>query len=540
MPAESTAKNTAPSHLGVILFVVAALLVLALAFLSRFHGFKIYDDAYMFVRYADHILAGQGMVWNVGDEQVYGATSIAYVFAVIPFRLIFPHNPAAAIFSSSFFWGLVFLALLFRLALRVMEPRKELKPYAMGFVFLALVATSVSLRAHFASGMETTFVMSYLTLVISLVERLRQGKGNAWLTGIVMGIAWWIRPDLLIFAVGLPALLVMLNWKSAERAVWLRVLLLGMAGTCLCLVGAHLLTGAWLPLSFFAKTTGLYGAEFAKTYRWTPLAESARFLGRSWPPLVALGLGLFLKWRRIGAAYSDVDKAMVATMLVFGVYFSFFVLQVMGYGQRFYYPLFPFLVYLALRELLTLQDNLKQGPGFQFTKIPSNIERGGILVLSGLLLYYGVDSARSLKLSDPGEHLAVFDAGRTYKKDLQDYWARLDAIAGLPDALSIATTEVGMPAALYPQRIIYDLAGLNSPALVREGLTAEAVLLHCPADLIYMPHEHYAQFSNSLTTSQEFGKRYTVLLPLDVKAAMGVAIRNDSPFAPALRKIFGQ
>ena len=44
-----------------------AALVLGMALLSRFNGFKIYDDAYMFVRYADHLLAGHGLVWNIGE-----------------------------------------------------------------------------------------------------------------------------------------------------------------------------------------------------------------------------------------------------------------------------------------------------------------------------------------------------------------------------------------------------------------------------------------------------------------------------------------
>ena len=70
MQSESNGQSAAPSLYGVFLFVIVATAVLALAFLSRFHGFKIYDDAYMYVRYADHILAGQGMVWNVGEGAV--------------------------------------------------------------------------------------------------------------------------------------------------------------------------------------------------------------------------------------------------------------------------------------------------------------------------------------------------------------------------------------------------------------------------------------------------------------------------------------
>ena len=165
--------------LGTFLFLFSASLVLVIALLSRFSGFKIYDDAYMFVRYADHVLGGHGMVWNIGEGSVYGATSLGYVFALIPFRLIFPENAAAALFCASFFWGMVFLGLVFRLGLRTMQPSNGFKPYLAGLLFLTLLAAGTTLRAHFASGMETTFVLSYLTLCLLSWENLRLGKGNA-------------------------------------------------------------------------------------------------------------------------------------------------------------------------------------------------------------------------------------------------------------------------------------------------------------------------------------------------------------------------
>lgn len=530
----------APPLSGVILFLIVSATVLGLALLSRFNGFKIYDDAYMFVRYADHVLAGEGMVWNTGEGPVYGATSLAFVFAVIPFRLLMPENAAAAVFSASYFWGMVFLGLIFRLGLQVMRPSPAQKPYVIGLLMLSLIATAVSLRGHFASGMETTFVMAYLTGIISLLERQRQGQGRAWLTGAVLGLAWWIRPDLLILTVGIPAAMVVLAWANVERTAWLKVLGMSLAGAGLCLLGAFALTGAWLPLSFFAKSTGLYGPEFAAQYRLTPFAEGARFLARSWPPLVVIGLGLFLKWRRLRAGYAKLDLAVWIGILAYAIYFGFFVLQVMGFGQRFYYPLFPLLVYLALRDLLELGNSLRLGHGFEFQEVPGNLERIGLVVLAGLLLYYGFDYGRSLKLSRPGERFAVLDPVRIYREELKDYWAQLDALERLPDALRIATTEVGMPAALYPHRHLDDLAGLNAPALVRDGLNAQSILLHCPADLIYFPHAHYAQLSKSLTDSKEFAAAYITLPPTEVKAAMGVSIRKASPYAAELLHIFGR
>jgi hypothetical protein len=244
----------APSLRGVILFVLAATAILCLAFLSRFNGYRVYDSAYLYVRYADHLIAGHGMVWNVGEGSVYGVRSLAYLLGVIPFRLLFPSNPTLAIFASSFFWGMTFLALLFRLAIRVMQPSRNQKPFAMGLVMVALIATAVSLRGHFASGMETMLVLCYLTGAISLLERLRRDGAAArprliWGASALLGMAWWVRPDMVIFAVGIPWAMVLLVGEPAARRIWIKISLLSLVGLALSLFGAKLVTGDWLPLS---------------------------------------------------------------------------------------------------------------------------------------------------------------------------------------------------------------------------------------------------------------------------------------------------
>jgi hypothetical protein len=254
--------------------------------------------------------------------------------------------------------------------------------------------------------------------------------------------------------------------------------------------------------------------------------------------LLLIGMGVFLKWSRLREAYSAMDVAILIGIVIYGSYFTFFVLQVMGFGQRFYYPLLPFLLYLGIRELLELPENLRKGPGFHFKRIPTNIERIGTIVVAGLLLYYGIDYGWSLKQSQLDDRFAVFSARATYQSDLTDYWAHLDALGGLPDDLEIATSEVGMPAAFYPNRKIHDLAGLNNATLVAERLTAKSILKHCAADLIYLPHDHYKRLNKDIASSQEFAERYHQFTPKEVKAMMGVAIRKDSPYAGELLRIF--
>lgn len=538
MSLSSPSLRRTPPIIGLVLFVVVAMAVLCLAFLSRFNGFTVHDDAYSYLRYADHILAGHGMVWNVDGGAVYGVSSLAYVFAVIPFRLLFPDNPAAAMFSASFFWGLAMMVLLFRLAMRVMAPSPAQKPYLMGLVMLALVATAGSLRIHFASGMETTFVMAYVALVISFLEQLRQGKGNAWLAGAVLGLGWLIRPDLLVLTLGVPLLMAMLGGQGTMRGVWLRVLLLSLAGTGLCLLGANVLAGSYLPTGSTVRDSDLYGSAYLDKLRWKPIGEAARFIANNWPPMILIGMGVYLKWSRLRTAYHKLDIALGIVAVVALVYWSFCVLQTMGYGQRYYYPLLPVLVYMAARELMDLQESLRLGPGVAFKGMPPRLERIGVVFLAGMMLYYGIDHGRALKQARVGERFAVFATDRVYHEELQAYWVHLDALEGLPATLRIASTEVGIPSALLPGRTIDDLSGIHSPAVAHDGLTAASVLQHCPADLIYLPLAQYAHLAKSLDSSAAFTQAYTIHTAEQLQASMGVAIRNDGPFAAQLHALF--
>ncbi len=521
-----------------LFFMICATIVTGLALVSRFHGFRIFDDAYMFLRYADHLLAGEGMVWNVGEGPVYGATSLAYVFSLIPFRLLFPDNGTAALFCSSFFWGMTFLVLIFRLALVVMKPSKSFKPFLAGFLFLGMVTAASTLKTHFSSGMETTMVMSYLAFALIQLEKLRQGEGSWIVTSLTLGIAWLVRPDLLIFSLGIPGLMFLLS--PSHRKAWMKVTVATAVLSIGALLIAKLLTGSFLPMSFYAKSMKIYGPEFAAGYRWQGLGELVRFMARIWPALVLFGLGAFIRWPKLIGGKSALEKAILLLSLVFGIYYLGFVLQIMGFGQRFYYPLLPFIWYLALREIMQLPENLKAYQNLKIQSLPSNWRTAGTVVLAAILIYYSLDYADSLKKSLPNEPIAVFDAPSVYQKSYTDYWPNLLALQKVEGDFSMATTEVGMPAALFPDQVIYDLAGLNSAKLIEEGLNAKNILQYCRADLIFLPHTNYVRLNNDLQASKEFQNSYTQISNKALKAELGVAIRKSSPYHAALLNIYQQ
>src|SRR5512138_4009826 len=49
-----------------------------------------FDDAYMYLRYADHLLAGHGVAWNAGEGPVFGVTRLLHLGVVAVLRWLFP------------------------------------------------------------------------------------------------------------------------------------------------------------------------------------------------------------------------------------------------------------------------------------------------------------------------------------------------------------------------------------------------------------------------------------------------------------------
>jgi hypothetical protein len=129
-----------------------------------------------------------------------------------------------------------------------------------------------------------------------------------------------------------------------------------------------------------------------------------------------------------------------------------------------------------------------------------------------------------------------------YQSYFVNRWFALDQFSALPDELVIATTEVGHPAAMNPGKQIVDLAGLNDLELARSGFAAEPFFEQYSPDLLYMPHEDYQAMIDQIVNNTSFQNQYEHFptQALGESALMGLALRRDSPFYPALRDIVQQ
>ncbi|WP_437667125.1 hypothetical protein [Sorangium sp. So ce1182] len=517
----------------------------------------LWDDAYMFQRYAHNILAGHGISWNPQGPPAYGLTSLAFLVAAVPFHLITGGNTSLAAMLQSFVCGPVLLVLLVLLVLRAAGDGKGARLSC--FALVAFCVARSTLTDHFVSGMDTSFGLCFLTAYLLLAQRvLGQARvaGGAAL-GAFGGLAFSVRPELTAYAVLVPLALVALERDRARRRFGLAALAATAGILALHLGAARLYFGSPVPLPFYAKSTNLYGSGILRAYRGRPTIDLLDWLDFFWPLFAVIALDVLVglgarqaapvtpaeEGQRTGhrawwAASSAFDRGVLAATLLCLAYSWLFVVPIMGYSQRFYYAPLPGLIYLACRSAVRLARTLSDSLG---QPAPAALPVAAVAALAVLWLHLstplataGKDLAGAVAANRLG-HFNVVKHGST--SGPQKYWFAIDRVSTLPDDLVIATTEVGMLGAMNLDKTILDMAGLNDRRFALDPFSADRFFEAYKPDLIYMPHPHYVKMTQDLEAHPEMS-RYVVhskkkLGTLD----FGIAIRRDSPYFEQLQQI---
>lgn len=354
-------RVSAPNHwsryfnvaLGAAL-VLNFITVLLMKLVPYLMGPDVFDDSYMAVRYVDNLLHLGKLAWNPSVGPVYGQTSILFMFIVLPFRLLQSSNATATVILASSFCGVAFLAMVFWMMAKNVGATKS-DAIKLGIVLLLLIGQgSDRLAAMFVSGMDTTFAMSYLALLIITAANLIYNpiKCNAIALGVMSGFAFLARPDLSLYAffVGAAVLLT----PEVSKMLSLRAAAIAVVGLIASLIACRFYFGSFLPLPFFAKSTHIYHSIVYREYSVFPGAELLSFVGSFRFLIFPIPFALVMCWRKL----SRLDWAILVATVLFISYYRFFVLQIMPYNSRFYFPVLPAIVYLSGRSLVLLFGRL--------------------------------------------------------------------------------------------------------------------------------------------------------------------------------------
>lgn len=521
---------------------------------------QVLDDAYMYTRYADHVLKGDGIRWNAGDPPTFGTTSLGYLAWVTIVRALTPGDPFRSIVLASMIPGLLVpFALILLAAGRILPTMAS--PWALAFGGLLVLQRPLIdhiILIHAFTGMETTFSILGLAGILLIHHKAWQRMSvlPMILESLTPALAFLVRPDLLPFPVSVLLLSAWTQRDVDQRRRAMRTLggaLIALAiltATCWCYFGTP------VPLSFFAKSGGIYGASMRAAYSAAATDDLHTFVQRYALLFIPATVYAGYLVRHARHRPAPMDLGVLSGCVIFMVYHLEFVVPIMHYYERFYTPMLPAVAWLAFRAV----ESLAEGWSRQWTAASrTRVARWGLCaaaigtcwaslpirwvqsILPERLAPEGLNLADSLRLmihDRPENERPRFSVLRNYQNKWRNYWYRLDEISALPDDLVIATTEIGHVAALNPNKRIIDLSGLNDARFIFHGWDMEAMLRVDRPDVIYLPHPDYISIGDALRTCSRFREEYDVFDP-DVLGGtrFGIALRRTSPHARILHDL---
>lgn len=524
------------------LFLLSVILFSLLSYANYVRSISItgFDDAYMFVRYADNFLSGYGIAWNRDGIQTYGTTSLLYLFCIVALRWFFSEMSGAAVLILASGWfgvlavGVNVIAVLSGVRSNILIRHKLLLAASLTCLLFSPVY-----RFHAVSGMDTTlsiFSNSVLALVAFQLASCKYPR--LLLLAVLAGyLSYLTRPDNLVYAMGLPVCCQLLLSDKAQKKDSARYLFGFLAVLLVDSLVKWIIFADPLPLPFYAKTSGYYEG-YVGAYQWNPLAYLIYFGSFVLPFLVLMLLYVQKKTVKVVGAF------IIPVALTFVYFFS--VVQIMGMEARYYAPALPFFIISGFlvfdRYLETRHANTNA------SLLTDRYIRLRLLTVFGLIILL-VQPAFRVFAGEKYEKLflsqeRVISNAVGYKTisgqvpPALGWWASIQAVSdmasNLPAGTRLALSEYGYVGANAPDISIIDPLGLNDPVFAHDGFSAKEFFNRKP-DLIWLPHPDYTKIAASILDSEIFLREYEFY---PGAFDYGVAIRKESQHYEAIHEAF--
>lgn len=512
------------------LMLVAIMVFERLSFLARAHP-SDFDDAYTYLRYAQHWLEGHGIVWNGGERAVYGVTSLLHLAVVTAIRWAVPSltmwqvlHVASGAAAVGFLAALVAVA-----ALLSRSPRLSRNWIFWTGALVALLAFREAFVFHAGTGMDTMLSALGNAALIFFSWRAGQRPSNGRIALAVAAgtMSVLARPDNLLCALLCPGLAIALLGPGPRKKPL--VLFVALAGLSLggLTLGAWLLLGTPVPLSFFVKQPGYY-AGFAGEFGWNPFRFLEVFLLSVWPFVV------FLLLSCARAAWRPCIVLLVPALSTIVALFR--VNQIMGHLGRFYYPMLPFFVVAGALQLdgFLLQPRPRIRPRTLVARLSLAF---AVVVLVRVGVGFGADRYDARNDAQALPPVGGYHVAGTRALPELDSWESARRIAAIaasaPAGTRFAMSEHGLPGALAPQVAIIDVLGLHDADFALHGFSAAELFRRRP-DFIWMPHSDHAAMLSDILASDEFWAHYAFYPDAFFH---GVAVRTDGARAAQLASL---
>ncbi len=239
------------AHSATDALCVTALLLLTLAYALHQYDFSLppFEDAAMLMRYAQHVAQGHGIVWNIGEQPVDGATDFLYMLALAAVVKVSASVEIAAR-ALSLAAHLLTVALVYVAVRRLHDTPRWLA--LLSSAYLAIGPALGQIVAYFGNAFFVLFVT--LTWMLAWTLATSDSRKREWLfaaSALVMGL---IRPEGVFLAA---FMLLAVVWQRGLRSS--RSLIVTFALTFVALGGAYFIWHWWyfsypLPNPFYIKS----------------------------------------------------------------------------------------------------------------------------------------------------------------------------------------------------------------------------------------------------------------------------------------------
>lgn len=508
-----------PSKRLLELFSPLLLLAAALYYAWRFVDFSIppFEDAAMLMRYAQNFAGGHGIVWNIGEPPVDGATD--FLFMIASAALIkLGFTVGQAVRGLGFASHLAAVLLVYFVNRRIHKADVFLSFFSG--LYLAVGTGLTYVAAYFGTPFFALAAASTWTLGLLLMKRENPpfGLNLAFaLSGLVTGL---IRPEgVILAALMLIAVVILRGIRNSIAIVTV------FAGVFLLLGGAYFLWrwdyfGYPLPNPFYKKGGGgLHRDSFNGS-----LLNTLRMCA---PFVVAFVLGL---------RSTETTKQVVAYLIpVIGFAASFILISdEMNYGARFQYALLPIVLiswFPLVRDVGRAAPNASGG-AYQGLSLPQQA-RGrerSVLIAAAILASAGIICYSWFQNCFFGSNQP--SCTTPYAAD-----GRLDVARLLSNyrgkGYIIATTEAGL-LPYYSGWTAIDTWGLNDRFIAHNGgLTTEYLDKYKPH--IIMFHDYYSPLVPPKLTEANLAQpwfRMTITMKeyAEANGYVLAAVFGDSPY----------
>ncbi|MBK9208345.1 MAG: hypothetical protein IPL71_08610 [Anaerolineales bacterium] len=488
------------------LLISLALIASTVYYAARYVDFSIppFEDAAMLMRYAQNLAGGHGIVWNIGEHPVDGATDFLFMAAsslLIKLGLTVGQSVRGIGFASH----VLTVLLVYWTNRRINNSSIPLS--LLSGLYLA-VGTGLSyVAAYFGTPFFALAAASTWTLGLLLIQKENPHVGLTLafaLSGLITGL---IRPEGVILAsLMLLAVILMRGLKNSTSIIV-------VFGAVFLLLGGAYFLWRWnyfgypLPNPFYKKGgSGLH---------WDSYHNSLLNLLRLCLPMAVAFI--------LGFRSSETTKRTIAYLIpILGFACAFILISdEMNYGARFQYALLP----IALMSWSPLVRGLSFSWLDQFSGRERSVYFIALIGISASLVYYSwFQNCFLTSYQQTCEKAYERDGRYEMGKLLAEFRGK---------GYTIATTEAGL-LPYYSGWDAIDTWGLNDQFIAHNGgLTVEYLDQYKPEVIMF--HDYYSPLVPPKLTEENlaqkwFGMTITMKQSAEANGYVLAAVFGDSPY----------